>query len=178
MNKTQQNGSGDQECYRAELSSLAFLQKSKRLTEKEKQNYSFQVLLVPIKKRNTLGTRLRANWRTFCDRKTYFLWIVAISMQLAKIKAIYIQIGEVHLNITVHLTNNFKKLKPDWHNDDRIDCNGVMENWRTFTTEYNFQKVSTFFAPCISESCIKIKINLYFYFHTSSWCFKRSYKGF
>ena len=33
-------------------------------------------------------------------------------------------------------------------------------------------------APCISESCIKIKINLNFYFHTSLWCLRRSYEGF
>ena len=32
--------------------------------------------------------------------------------------------------------------------------------------------------PCISESCIKIKINLNFYFHNSLWCLKRSYEGF
>ena len=28
-------------------------------------------------------------------------------------------------------------------------------------------------APCISESCIKMKININFYFHTSLWCLKR-----
>ena len=33
-------------------------------------------------------------------------------------------------------------------------------------------------GPCISESCIKIKINLNFYFHTSFWCRKRFYEGF
>ena len=32
-------------------------------------------------------------------------------------------------------------------------------------------------APCISESCIKIKISLNFYFHTSLWCFKRFLKA-
>ena len=30
--------------------------------------------------------------------------------------------------------------------------------------------------PGISESCIKIKINLNFYFHTSLWCLKRFYE--
>ena len=30
---------------------------------------------------------------------------------------------------------------------------------------------------CISESCIEIKINLSFYFHTSLWCLKRFYEG-
>ena len=32
-------------------------------------------------------------------------------------------------------------------------------------------------APCISESCIEIKIKLNFYFHTSLWCLKRFYEG-
>ena len=32
-------------------------------------------------------------------------------------------------------------------------------------------------VPCISESCIKIKINLNFYFHTSLWCLKSFYEG-
>ena len=31
-------------------------------------------------------------------------------------------------------------------------------------------------APCISESCIEIKINYNFYFHTSLWCLKRFYE--
>ena len=31
-------------------------------------------------------------------------------------------------------------------------------------------------APCISESCIEIEINLIF-FHTSLWCLKRFYEG-
>ena len=31
--------------------------------------------------------------------------------------------------------------------------------------------------PYISESCIKIKINLIFYFHSSLWCCKRFYEG-
>ena len=32
-------------------------------------------------------------------------------------------------------------------------------------------------APCISEGCIKIKVNLNFYFHTFLWCLKRFYAG-
>ena len=33
-------------------------------------------------------------------------------------------------------------------------------------------------SPCTSESCIKIKIHLNFYFlHTSLWCFERFYEG-
>ena len=33
-------------------------------------------------------------------------------------------------------------------------------------------------APCISESWIKIKINLNFYLHASLWCLKRFYESF
>ena len=32
-------------------------------------------------------------------------------------------------------------------------------------------------VPCISESCVEIKINLNFYFHASLWCLKRFYEG-
>ena len=32
-------------------------------------------------------------------------------------------------------------------------------------------------VPCISESCIEIKIKLNFCFHTSLWCIRRFYKG-
>ena len=35
----------------------------------------------------------------------------------------------------------------------------------------------TFPASCFSKSCIKIKINLNFYFHTSLWCRKRFHEG-
>ena len=31
---------------------------------------------------------------------------------------------------------------------------------------------------CISESCIKVKNDLNFYFHTSLWCLKRFYEGY
>ena len=33
-----------------------------------------------------------------------------------------------------------------------------------------------FSAPCNSESCIKIKVNLHFYFHTSLWCLKKPFE--
>ena len=32
-------------------------------------------------------------------------------------------------------------------------------------------------VPCISESCLEIKIKLNFYFHTSLWCLKKFYEG-
>ena len=35
----------------------------------------------------------------------------------------------------------------------------------------------TFPVLCISESCIEIKINLNFYFHTSLWCRNSFYEG-
>ena len=48
-------------------------------------------------------------------------------------------------------------------------------------TEYPSGKklfnVLTLKDPIISESCIEIKIELNFYFHTSLWCLKRFYEG-
>ena len=41
----------------------------------------------------------------------------------------------------------------------------------------NMEAVLNLPGPWISESCIKIKINLNFYFHTSSWWLKRFYEG-
>ena len=39
------------------------------------------------------------------------------------------------------------------------------------------QTMQTLKDPIISESCIEIKIELNFYFHTSLWCLKRFYEG-
>ena len=41
-----------------------------------------------------------------------------------------------------------------------------------------FYYLLTLPSPCISEGCIKIKINLNFYFQTSFWCLRRLYEGF
>ena len=41
----------------------------------------------------------------------------------------------------------------------------------------NWTSLLTLKAPCISESCIELKIELNFYFHTSLWCLKRFYEG-
>ena len=49
--------------------------------------------------------------------------------------------------------------------------------------EHKFNKTqltktqSTLSAPCISESSVKIKFNVSFYFYTSLWCLKRFYEG-
>ena len=42
----------------------------------------------------------------------------------------------------------------------------------------NAMSFLTFPAPYISESCIKIKINLNFYFDTSLWSLKRFHEAF
>ena len=44
-------------------------------------------------------------------------------------------------------------------------------------TRYGTAKVHKPLTLCISESCIKIKINLNVYVHTSLWCLKRFYEG-
>ena len=41
----------------------------------------------------------------------------------------------------------------------------------------NFKQLFFLPFPCISESCIEIKIKLNVYFHTSLWCLKRIYEG-
>ena len=48
---------------------------------------------------------------------------------------------------------------------------------KKFNSGSLFLKTVTLNVPCISESCIEIKINLNFYFHTPLWCLKRFYKG-
>ena len=40
-----------------------------------------------------------------------------------------------------------------------------------------FLDVLTLPVPCISESCIEVKVKLNFYFHTSLWCLRRFYEG-
>ena len=45
------------------------------------------------------------------------------------------------------------------------------------SSDNNFNNKLTLPAPCISESWIKIKTNLNFYFHTSLRCLKRLYEG-
>ena len=37
--------------------------------------------------------------------------------------------------------------------------------------------LTIFLVLCISESCIEIRFNLNFYFHTSLWCLKRFCEG-
>ena len=50
-----------------------------------------------------------------------------------------------------------------------------------FSVSYGKRTVAryglTLNVPCISESCIEIKIKLKFYLHTSLWCLKRFYEG-
>ena len=52
-------------------------------------------------------------------------------------------------------------------------------NYETFNDDMKKYLTETgnlsFPAPYISESCIKIKVNLDFYFHTSCWFLKRFY---
>ena len=44
-------------------------------------------------------------------------------------------------------------------------------------SEFKIRFYLTLKDPFISESCIEIKIELNFYFHTSSWCLKRFYEA-
>ena len=57
---------------------------------------------------------------------------------------------------------------------------GVALFWKLYVTLFYRSSYSCFLTiptSSISESCIKIEINLHFYFHTSLWCLKRFYEG-
>ena len=51
-----------------------------------------------------------------------------------------------------------KNSKQEFHGNGKLDC---------------LSTFSTINVPCISESCIDVKMKLNFYFHTSLWCLKR-----
>ena len=53
------------------------------------------------------------------------------------------------------------------------------KEWCLMNSQLTFLLLTSFIPshPSISESCIKIKIRLNFYFHTSLWCLKRFYEG-
>ena len=57
----------------------------------------------------------------------------------------------------------------------------IISNGSIETSSEVTRRVKTVFltlaAPCISESYIKIKLNLSVCFHTSLWCLKRFYEG-
>ena len=56
--------------------------------------------------------------------------------------------------------------------EELTNCNQGMSGY------YNYINTElALAAPCILESCSKIKRNLNFYFHPSSWCLKRFYEG-
>ena len=53
------------------------------------------------------------------------------------------------------------------------------ENLDNSNSLYVFQLILTLLVQCISESCIKITINLNFYFHILLWCLRniRAFKS-
>ena len=64
-----------------------------------------------------------------------------------------------------------------------FEVNRVLGQEKLFVKYYSqrFYKKSrmgdlTLPVPCISESCIEVKIKLNFYFRTSLWCLKRFYE--
>ena len=58
-----------------------------------------------------------------------------------------------------------------------VDAVNLRLQYRFWAHFFRFIKL-TLPTPWISESCIKMKINLNFYFHTSSWCLKGLHKTF
>ena len=63
--------------------------------------------------------------------------------------------------------NSFIRLKIDY-------SDSVLSNIRSFG---HVICILILPVPCISESCIEIKIQFNFYFHTSLRCLKRFYEG-
>ena len=67
--------------------------------------------------------------------------------------------------------NNFERFE-SFSKDESLFWKWDKDNkqiWKTESLKLN--------VLCISESCIEIKINLNFCFHTSLWCLKRFYEG-
>ena len=52
----------------------------------------------------------------------------------------------------------------------------IVTNYK-WKIDNNYENRLTLNDPCISESCIEIKIKLNFYFHISLWYLKRFYGG-
>ena len=61
-----------------------------------------------------------------------------------------------------------KTSNPNWYN--------ISERWWMFIIRKSHCGMSMSWVPCISESCIQIKIKLNSHFHTSLWCLKRFYE--
>ena len=52
----------------------------------------------------------------------------------------------------------------------------IVTNYK-WKIDNHYENRLTLNDPCISESCIEIKIKLNFYFHISLWYLKRFYGG-
>ena len=73
----------------------------------------------------------------------------------------------------------FKSKTQNEVNGEKYIQKGILKKVLSSAAQPNISaKVSelTLKDLCISESCIEIKIELNFYFHTSLWCLKRFYK--
>ena len=81
----------------------------------------------------------------------------------------------VHLSDVIFIRNILLRSM-----DEVVGCFLVIGCWMIISFEiisFLFAKILTLKDPFISESCIEIKIELNFYFHTSLWCLKRFYEG-
>ena len=72
------------------------------------------------------------------------------------------------INKTLNLIK--KNILEQYYNDNENNTNNLKTN-------KSFQNNLTLPTLRIFESCIEIKINLNFFFHTSLWCLKRFYEG-
>ena len=102
----------------------------------------------------------------------------------AYIVRVIIQQGTVICSLTLFADCRFHQ--HFWNLGNRSWKDGNHNFWWNFWKSSAFSRtihnILTIFVltrnnPCISKSCIEIKIKLNFYFHTSLWCLKSFYEG-
>ena len=95
--------------------------------------------------------------------------------------SLYILSDFLMLRLSWSTTNSTWQQRHFWFGSERLLCfTSCICGNNTQETELEPKKTSdplTLKDPCISESCIEIKIKLNLYFHTSLWCLKRFYEG-
>ena len=77
----------------------------------------------------------------------------------------------------IALLKNFTEFK--WNNRDWVLSHTRRVSLEIFPYKSAIlsQELFNYSRPILSESCIKIKINLSFCFHNSLWCLKKFYEG-
>ena len=101
--------------------------------------------------------------RLNCFPYAFLRWLLELHMTEILTSSIYFDLIKLH-SCQVRSFGIFPKMSDEISTDHQILQNFI---WGRLT----------FPVLCISESIIKIKVNLNFYFHTSLWSLKRFYEG-